>query len=243
MLLFANDLLDPSGLIVGNGLRRVLEESVQGACLTRRHGRRQVDQPLRVDGPTAHHLQRGNGILLPDRDVGTQPRLYDALAGHIGQIENIVVFLLGGHPRVLAARLRRHRRQGADRLAVDLGGRDGDQLVLRVAQGGQLTPEDTARVDVNGAVEPFGFRHWSVAIDHLGPTPVFGGPVVAHRQAKFVDFTRGFSIEAEGTHRTGTPALHLFLQAGVGHYQLTVVKDIMADQAAEEQLQGFNKFL
>ena len=37
------------------------------ARLGRRHRRRQVDQPPRVGGEPAHHLQRGGGVLLPDR--------------------------------------------------------------------------------------------------------------------------------------------------------------------------------
>ena len=59
-----------------------------------RHRRRQVDQPLRVGGEPAHHLQRRGGVLLADRDVAVQPRRDDPLAEHVLDVEQVVVRLL-----------------------------------------------------------------------------------------------------------------------------------------------------
>ena len=69
VLLFADDLRDALAAVVGERLGRVLQQP--GSPLVS-HGDmrgRQIDQPPRVGGEPAHHLQRGGGVLLPDRDV------------------------------------------------------------------------------------------------------------------------------------------------------------------------------
>ena len=53
--------------IVVQRLARMLEVAVGSSGLARRHGRRQVDQPARVDGEPAHHLQGRSHVLLADR--------------------------------------------------------------------------------------------------------------------------------------------------------------------------------
>ena len=46
---------------------------------------------MRVDSKPAHHFKRSRRVLLRNRDVSEQARLYDALADHVGQFEQVFV--------------------------------------------------------------------------------------------------------------------------------------------------------
>ena len=83
------------------------------------------------------------------------------------------------------------------RLVIDSGRWDRHQLILRVPEGGQLTPKDTAGIDIDSTVEPGRLHHRGVAIDHRGPPPIAGGPVGTHRETPLVRFPRGLAVEAE----------------------------------------------
>ena len=61
-----------------------------------------------------------------------------------------------------------------------------------------------------------------------------GGPVVAHRQAELVGLAGRLAVEGELAHLARAAALHLLLHAGVGHDELAVVEDVVADQPVEE---------
>ena len=116
------------------------------ASRRRGHRRRQVDEPPRVDGEAAHDLEGGDGVLLADRHRAGEPGLDDPLADDVVEVE------VG---RLAAARRRRPRgSERLGRLVVHLGGRDGDELALGVAQGGEPPAEDTAGVDADRPVEP-----------------------------------------------------------------------------------------
>ena len=230
VLLFADDLRGTLAAVVGERLGGVFQQPRLAARLARRHRGRQVDQPLRVGGEPAHHLQGRRGVGLPDRDVAPQPGRDDPLAQHVVGVEHVVVSLL-----------RRERRgllfvgqEGPGRLAVGPRGRDRDELLLRVAQGGELAAEDAAGVDVDRAVEPLRLGDRRVAVDDHRRAPVFRRPVVAHRQAELVGLAGRLAVQGEVPHLARAPPLHLRLHPGVGDDQLAVVEDVVAHQAVEE---------
>ena len=70
------------------------------------HRRRQVDQPARIDGEPAHHLERREAVLFGDLDRPPEARLDPHLGGVIVEIEKPVVVLLRGPPAGLVERLR-----------------------------------------------------------------------------------------------------------------------------------------
>ena len=67
VLLLAYDRVHAVGAVGVEGLVGVLEQAWPGRRRDRAHRRRQVQQPARVDGEPAHHLERGGRVLLPDR--------------------------------------------------------------------------------------------------------------------------------------------------------------------------------
>ena len=71
-------------------------------------------------------------------------------------------------------------------------------------------------------------------VDHHGPAPIIGGPVIADRETEFVGLARRLSKKSKGAHGAGTPALHFFLHAGVGHDKFAVVQHVVADQPIEK---------
>ena len=230
VLLLADDLRDTLAAVVGERLGGMLQQARLAAGLAGRHGGRQVDQPLRVGGEPAHHLQGRRGVLLADRDVAPQPGRDDPLAEHVLGVEHLVVGLLGRERRGLL--ILGQERPG--RLAVGPGGRDRDELLLRVAQGRELAAEDAAGVDVDRAVEPLRLGDRRVAVDDHRLAPVFRRPVVADGQAELVGLAGGLAVEGEVADLARAPALHLLLHPGVGDDQLAVVEDVVADQPVEE---------
>ena len=76
---------------MGEGLARVLEVLSFRGGVGRGHGRRQVEEPARVDGEAAHHLESGRGVLLADGDAAVQSRADDALAEHVADVEQVAV--------------------------------------------------------------------------------------------------------------------------------------------------------
>ena len=230
VLLFADDLRRTLAAEVGERLGGMFQQARLAARLARRHRGRQVDQPLRVGGEPAHHFQRRRGVLLPNRDVAPQPGRDDPLAEDVVGIEHVVVGLLG---RELGSLLFLGQ-EGPGRFAVGLRGWDRDELLLRVAQGGELAAEDAAGVDVDRAVEPVRFGDRRVAVDDHRRAPVFRRPVVAHRQAELVRLAGRLAVQGEVPHLARAAPLHLCLHAGVGNDQLAVIEDVMADQAVEE---------
>src|SRR4051812_45617177 len=110
----------------------------------------QVDEPLRVGSEATHHLQSRRGVGLPNRDAASEPGRDDPLTQHIVGVENVVEGLLRRELRSLLF----FGQEGPGRLAVGASGGDRNELLLGVAQGGELAAEDAAGVDVHGAVEP-----------------------------------------------------------------------------------------
>ena len=199
VLLFADDLWRRPDVDSRRMLRRDVPASP--GCLARlgrRHRGRQVDQPLRIGGEAAHHFQRGDGVLFADRDVVVQPSGDDPLA---------------------RSRLRyRARRRAAccavsagacssagkkwlGRLVVSLLRRHGNEFLLGITQRGQLAAKDAAGVDVDRAIQPFGFGHGRVAVHDHRLAAIFRGPVVAHRQTELVGFAGCFAEQREVAHR------------------------------------------
>ena len=204
----------------------MLEELPFGRGVGRRHGRRQVDEPARVDGEAAHHLEGGRGVLAADGDAAVQAGGDDPLAEHVADVEQVPAW-----PRPI---LLPGGRERPHRLAPDLPRRDLDDLPFRVAQRRQPAPEDAAGVDVDRAVHPLRLRHRGVAVHHRRPAAVGRGPVVPHRQPELVGLAGGLAVEGELPHPARSPSLEGLLEAGVGDDELAAVEHVMADQAVDE---------
>ena len=114
-------------------------------------------------------------------------------------------------------------------------GWDGDQLPLRVAQGGEGAAEGAAGVDVDGAVDPLWLRHGRVAVHDRRPATVSRSPVVPDGQAELVRLPGRLPEEGEVPHPARGPALKRLFQPGVGDYQVAAVQDVVAAARVEER--------
>ena len=98
--------------VVSEDFGRMLEQAGGVAGLAGRHGRRQIDQPLRVDGESAHDFERGRRVFFADRDLAAQAGRDDPLAEYIFGVEQVVTGLLGRQRR-LGDSSRRKGRAGS----------------------------------------------------------------------------------------------------------------------------------
>ena len=212
---------------IGEGLFGAFEIAGGGAGFDRRHGGRQVDQPLRGDGETAHHLERRGGVLLGHHDPAHQLGIDETPAADIGIVEHPVGFGLAGEG--VGGGEERPRRLG-----IDARGGHGDQLALGPAERRELAAEHAAGVDVDGVVDPLGLGHRGVAIDHRGLAAILGGPVEADGEAESVDFAAGFAIKRELAHGARTAADQLLLETGMGDGEAAAGEPVMAAQLIEE---------
>ena len=94
VLFFAHHALHAEALVVVEGFGGVFEQVGQGRIFGGRHGGRQVQQPLGVQGETAHHLQGGHGVFLTDGHALHEAGFDELLAGHVADVEDLVGFLL-----------------------------------------------------------------------------------------------------------------------------------------------------
>ena len=243
VLLFAHHPAHAVAGVVGERLLGMFQQPVRRRSITGSHGRRQVDQPLGVDGEAAHHLQGGGGVLRAHGHVATQPSGDGPFAGDVVQIQQLVVGLLR------AQRGAGGSDQGTRRLGVAARRRHRDQFVLRVAQGAQAAPEHAAGVDADGAVEPLGDGYRGVAVDHPRAAAVLPGPRVPHGQAVLVALAGGLTVQGEGAHGAGGTPLQFLLHARVRHHQTAIVQLVVAHQGVDElgylgaPLRGFRRKL
>ncbi len=237
VLLLAHHLAHPVRPVGGERLGRMLQEAFliggsTGGFATGpgpggragRHRRRQVRQQPGVDREAAHDLQRGRGVLLPDREPAHVAGFDDAPSGHIAQVQRTAVRTPG-----------RCRGQRFGGLVPDLLRRDVHQLALGPAQRGHGAAEDTAGVEADGVVEPVGTRGGRVTVDDGGAAAVLLGPGVAHRQTELVGLAGRVTVERERPHPARCPAVVFLRQPGVAHHQPAAVQDVVADQAVEER--------
>ena len=77
-------------------LCRMLEQALGGRRCTRGHGRRQVDEPARVDGEAGHRLERGGAVLRADRHAPGDARVQPQRPGDVVEVEQCVALLLAG---------------------------------------------------------------------------------------------------------------------------------------------------
>src|SRR5207245_4432286 len=73
VLLLADHARDAFVAVVRERFRRMLDQAGLLARLRGRDGGRQVDEPFRVDGEAADHLERGDRVFLADRDATREP--------------------------------------------------------------------------------------------------------------------------------------------------------------------------
>jgi hypothetical protein len=189
---FADDSGDALMAIVREGFSRMFEKSRLLAGFRRRHGGRKIDKPFGIDGEAAHDFERGHGVFLRNSDAGMEARSDEALAGDVFEVEKIVEGLLRAKFGSGGLRVKRlHRR------VVSPGSGNRDEFLFGIAESCEPAAEDAAGVDVNGAIEPFGFGNGSVTVDDHRGTAIVSRPVVADGEAEFVDFAGGFAEESE----------------------------------------------
>ena len=86
------------------------------------------------------------------------------------------------------------------RLGIGLLGRNRDEFLFRIAQGGQLAAKDATSINVNSAVQPLRLRNGRMSIDHHCRPAILCSPIVANGQAKFVGLARRFAEQGELAH-------------------------------------------
>ncbi len=134
------------------------------ARLARRHRRRQVDQPLRIGGEPAHHLQgRRRRSPRESSRCRSQPRGMIRLPSTSSRSSTSSCACCA----VSAGAGSGTGRKGRAGSAVCLGRGDGDELLLGVTQGGQPAAEDAAGVDVDRPVQPLRLRNRRVTVDDI----------------------------------------------------------------------------
>src|SRR5262249_49961144 len=94
VLLFAGDAGDSLIAVIAEGLRWMFEQFRMLARFRRRHRRWEVDQPLRIGGKAAHHLESSNRVLFANRDVAVQTCRDEALPQHVVDVEQVIELLL-----------------------------------------------------------------------------------------------------------------------------------------------------
>ena len=72
----------------------MLQQSRRLARFARRHRRGQINQPFRIRRETTHDFQGSSRVLLANGDIAMEPRADDAFAGHVREIEQVVLLLL-----------------------------------------------------------------------------------------------------------------------------------------------------
>ena len=208
----------------------MLEQAIARRRGDRAHGRRQVQQPARVDREPAHHLQGGRGVRVADAHPRQVRGLDDPGPGHVADVED--VGLAPGQDRAGTGGGYPGERLG--RGVVDTGGRDRHRGPFGIIQGRETATEHAAGVHAQGVVQPLRGRHRGVAVHDHGPAPVFGRPRVADRQAVLVGLAGGLPVQAELADPARGAAVVALDQAGVRHHQATAVQHVVADQAVDE---------
>src|SRR6202167_6275426 len=122
----ADDLLQGVLAEIGESFRWIFEIVGASRGFTRRHRRRQIDEPMGIGGEAAHDLQCRNRMLFSDGDIALQPRLYKTLASDVFQIEYVIEFLLA------RARFRRRLHQRLDKFLVFTRPRERDKLAVPI---------------------------------------------------------------------------------------------------------------
>ena len=229
VFLFTDNRRNSFVTVVSESLGRMFEKAGFMTGLAGRHGGRKVDKPFGVGGEATHHFESGHGVFSGDSDVVLQAGADEAFAGDVGEVEKVVVDLLGAEGR--------RRRLGRKRLGafiVGVEGGDGDEFFLWIAESGELAAVDAAGVNVDGAVEPLGFGNGSVAVYDDGLAAIIAGPVVADGQAEIVNFAGGFAEEGKVANRRGAAALHFLLHAGMSDDETAAIENVMADESVEK---------
>lgn len=175
-LLFADDLRYSGAPIRAEGLGWVLEkaEAVGSGC--RGHGRRQVDEPARVNRPVAHNFERGCGTVGTDSDTWLEASVDNPSAEHIGGIEQ----------RPVPFRVGRNIAEWFDRLPVRPRRSYRNQLAFGISQRCELAAEHASGVYTDRVVDPFRVGHRSVAVYNDGRAAVVVGPRIANRKSELV---------------------------------------------------------
>ena len=129
-----------------------------------------------------------------------------------------------------------------NRLGILSPRRHRHELTLGKAQSRQRSAEHTARVDIDGAVQPFGLRHRGVPVDGPSRAPIVSGPVVTDRKPELVRLARRLSVQREFSRRRRGAASHLLLHPRVGDHQTSFVQHEVSHQAVEESLDFLQEF-
>ena len=184
VLLLAHNSLDTVLAVVRECFVRVLEQAWPRCRLRRRHRRRKVDQPMRINRKAAHDVQRSRCILFPDGYFACERGLDKPFTEHVAHIEQVVA-------------LWSTSRQGTCWLVVDACRRHRDQFLFRIPQRTELTSESTPGVDIHGVVQPARLRHCHMAVNDHRASSIVLRPIKADRKAEFVRLAGGLSVQRE----------------------------------------------
>ena len=91
-------------------------------------------------------------------------------------------------------------RNGFARLVISLQRRHRNQLLFRISQRGQLAAEHATSIDTDRAVQPFGFGHGRVSVNHDRFARDIRRPSCTDRQTKLVSLARSFTVQGEVSH-------------------------------------------
>ncbi len=244
VLLLADDALDAVAAVRGEGLGRVLEHPRHLGGGRRGHRRREVDQPARVGGEAAHHLEGGSGVLLTDRHRAAEAGRHDALAEHVAHVElarlppaavRVAAVRVGAGPRSGSGSRAGSDRERPRRLVVHAMRWDRHELALRPAQRRQPPAVDATRVDADRLVQPDRLGNRRVPVDDGRLAAVVLRPRVAHRQPVLVGLAGRVAVEGEGAHRSRGAPLHVGAKPRMGDDEAPVVEDVVADEAVDER--------
>ena len=184
VLLLAHHLGHALGAVGREGLVGCSSRSAVGLGGDGAHGRRQVEQPARVDREPAHHLQRGGGVRVAD----PHPR-----AGMPSRSRGTRTRRRCRGRRVHAATLRARRKTEGNGLAGGgRRGRPGQRPTtvrdIGARSDGHRTRSPCRRTGCCSATPAAGIGVWPYTT--IGAAPVLGRPRVADRQAVLVGSRR-----------------------------------------------------
>ena len=184
---------------------------------------------MRFDGEAAHHFQGSGGVLLPDGHPAGEAGLNSALSQHVGDRE----VLRGAEP---GRRRLGGGRERLGRLVPDPLCRNGDDLLLGVAQRRQLAAEHATGVQAHRVVDPLCLRRRGVPVEHHRLAAIFVRPGIANGQAELVGLAGRVAVQRETPDPPGRAPVVGLLESGVRNDQLAVVEDQVGDEVVAELL-------
>ena len=108
-----------------------------------------------------------------------------------------------------------------------------------MTQRRQFAAKHASGVNVDGAVQPLGFRDRRMSIYHHRPATIVSRPVVPNGQSELICLACRIPPYGKIPHPPRRPVLVSLLHPCMRHNKMPAIQHIMPDEAVDELLGGF----